>query len=100
ARLHHDGIVAVYEYGIVDAVAEQASGHQLVAGSPYLVMELASGALSDIPTPVPWPQLRRLLLQILDSLSHAHARGVIHRDLKPGNVLFGLDGTTPKLSDF
>ncbi len=88
ARLHHPGIILVFDTGEVDAEAERQSGGRLVAGSPWFAMELAShGALSPKRLPLPWPTTRMLLLSLLDALSHAHARGVIHRDIKPGNIL-------------
>lgn len=104
ARLDHPGIIVVYDRGTVDDVAADASGGRLVAGSPWLAMELCShGALSSRRFPLPWTTTRTLLLSLLDALAHAHARGVIHRDLKPGNVLIaGADDPRPglKLSDF
>lgn len=68
-------------------------------------MELATGgALSDMDTDrVRWPEARRLVLALLDALAHAHARGVIHQDIKFGNVLLpgGRDRRPgPKLTDF
>ncbi len=103
ARLSHPGIISVLDYGEVDARAE-AEDSRLPAGSPYLVMEHAgAGSLFSRRTPFDWLQMRTILLELLDALAHAHARGVIHRDVKPGNVLFASnDDLRPglKLTDF
>ncbi len=103
AGLEHPGIVAVYDYGEVDAAAAAASGNALAAGSPYLVMELAEhGSLADLPGPYPWPVAKGVLQSLLASLAYAHARGIVHRDLKPGNVLVSGPAHRPllKLADF
>jgi serine/threonine protein kinase/tetratricopeptide (TPR) repeat protein len=104
ARLTHPHVAMVFEYGAVPPAASLASDHELVAGSPYLVMEWASrGSLDDLERPLSWRELRGVLLTLLDALGHAHARGVIHRDLKPGNVLVADDGPIERairLSDF
>jgi eukaryotic-like serine/threonine-protein kinase len=102
ARLDHPGIVMVFDHGEVDSAAHEATRGRLVAGSPYFAMELASGGLRDLmrrQRAFPWPLLKVILLAVLDALGHAHARGVIHRDLKPHNVLQFKSGTL-KLSDF
>ncbi len=100
AKLRHRGIVVVLDYGTVDLGAEEASRGKLVAGSPYLVMERAKGSLrQERPRFEDWPELRDVLLELLDALGHAHARGVIHRDLKLDNLLRFDDGSV-KLADF
>ncbi len=104
AGLDHPGIVWVADYGEVDEAAAVASKRQLTSGSPYLVMEMASGGtLAPFKEGLPWSQLKKMLISLLDALAHAHARGVIHRDLKPGNVLVcGPSDHRPglKLTDF
>ena len=109
AGLEHPGIVMVFDYGEIDEAVEHASGGRARAGSPYLAMELAAhGALTAVREAVGWPEQRLLLLSLLDALAHAHARGVIHRDMKPGNVLLaervtsgaGLLGYRVKIADF
>jgi len=88
ARLDHPGIVLVLDQGEIPQEAERASQDRLVAGSPFLVMELADGgALKRMAPIASWSELRRVLIAVLDALAHAHARGVVHRDIKPGNVL-------------
>ncbi len=69
---------------------------------PYLVMEyLSGGSLKEMIDrgPVPWPQAIALITPIADALTHAHGNGIIHKDIKPANILL-TDNNTPKLSDF
>jgi eukaryotic-like serine/threonine-protein kinase len=79
AALNHPAIVSVYDVG------EQG-------GIPFFVMELVEGSnLHDAP-PVDLAEIVRVASRICDALEHAHEHGVVHRDLKPDNVL--LAGTT------
>ncbi|MBN2798827.1 MAG: tetratricopeptide repeat protein [Deltaproteobacteria bacterium] len=103
SRLDHPGIIALFDYGVISPAQSAETGGRISAGSPYLVMERAERTVStqDVAS---WDQVRHLLLSLLDALAHAHAREVIHRDLKPGNILLGSgkQGAQPawKLTDF
>ena len=104
AGLNHPGIIWIHDYGTIGEAQEKSSGGRLTVDSPYLIMEYADqGTLGSIRGSLTWSDLRSFLLALLDALGHAHARGVIHRDLKPGNVLLcGADSLRPgiKLTDF
>ncbi len=91
AALNHPGVVAIYDYGELEAEGAAKS-------LPWYAMELAQTSLGDVFVE-DWPTLQRVLVEILDALAHAHARGVIHRDLKPENVLLTSD-LSVKLTDF
>jgi len=104
ASLDHPGIVLVFDHGEVGRDAEEASRGLMTAGSPTLAMELADGTLGSLLAGgLAWSGLRQILLDLLDALAHAHARGVVHRDLKPNNILVFHDGEglpRLKLADF
>ena len=90
ASLSHPNVVTVYDYG------EDPSG-------PFIVMELVDG--EDLATilrrsgTLPPRQVARIGAGVARALAAAHARGLIHRDIKPGNVLIGTDGRV-KVVDF
>jgi len=88
AQISHPNIVKVYDFG----------EH---AGSPYLVMEyIPSGTLKDrIGQPMPWEEALRLILPLARALQYAHQQKIIHRDIKPGNILITAHGDAV-LSDF
>lgn len=72
------------------------------AGAAYLVMELGDGGsleeLVDQRGPIPWREAVGYVLEATAALEHAHSRGIVHRDVKPANIL--LAGDIPKLTDF
>lgn len=90
AMVEHEGIANVYDYG------EDA-------GSAYLVMELVPGeSLSRIlerERTLPAERVLDIMAQTARALGAAHARGLIHRDVKPGNLLITPDGKV-KITDF
>lgn len=89
ARIPHPNIVAIHD-----------SGESL--GLPYLVLEyLGGGSLYERTRGEPQDPRRaaELVRALASAVAQAHAQGVVHRDLKPRNVLFTVDGT-PKISDY
>jgi serine/threonine-protein kinase len=91
-RLHHSGIVAVFDVG------ENPENQD-----PYIVLEYVAGEplnkLLAREKKLPLPTALQLAAEIADALDYAHAQGVIHRDVKPGNILVTQDGRA-KIADF
>jgi len=89
--LNHPGIVAIYDVGEVE-------GH-----GPFLAMEFVAGRpLDELIKSGPTLTMKeklRIAVGLAEALDHAHAKGIVHRDVKPGNVMVGEDGQ-PKLMDF
>ncbi|MDQ4148630.1 MAG: protein kinase [Actinomycetota bacterium] len=89
-RLMHPNIVAVYDTGEHD-------------GMSYIVMELLPGrTLADVLAaegPFDSEAARRVALEVLSALDASHREGVLHRDIKPGNLLLTRDGSV-KVADF
>jgi hypothetical protein len=92
ARLSHSGIVALYEAGRDDEAVYLVS--ELVRGRT-LAKLIEAGELSD-------RDVLRIGVALCDALDHAHGRGVVHRDVKPGNVIVPDDphAGVAKLTDF
>ncbi len=90
ARLSHPGVVSVYDQGAGD-------------GTVYLAMEYIPGrTLRDLvaeAAPLPLGEALDLIEEVLDGLAAAHTAGLVHRDVKPENVLVGDDGRL-RVADF
>ncbi|MCK6504992.1 protein kinase [Myxococcota bacterium] len=102
ARLDHPHVVRVLDHGRITR-DEARPDEGLAAGAPWLAMEWADGGHLRPEALVRWEEVADLALALLSALAHAHARGVVHRDLKPGNILVAgpqdpVPG--PRLSDF
>jgi len=88
--LNHANIVTIHDAGREGALV-------------YVAMELLEGpSLADLlaaHTPLPPARIASIGAQIADALAYAHGRGIVHRDVKPANILLVRD-RTPKLTDF
>lgn len=99
ARSAHPNILQVYAMGTPATSIKQGSKTVIAAGQPFLVSEFApGGSLDSHQLPLPWSSVRSILLDILSALARTHARGIVHLDLKPGNILIGRKGIL--LADF
>lgn len=95
ASLSHPHIVQVLDF----AVADHDDG-PLRAGRPFLVMERVEGGTLALQAGyMGWEAIARVVAQVLEALAFSHARGIVHRDVKPANVLVTADGNA-KLADF
>src|SRR5688572_25885347 len=88
AQLQHPNILQVYDYGEQNGV--------LYLASQYVEH---GASLADVSKPMALAMALRLVERLLAALEYAHARGIVHRDVKPSNVLLGAPDW-PLLADF
>jgi HAMP domain-containing protein len=90
-NLAHPNIVTIYDIGECEL-------------GPYIAMELVQGpTLEEAMAEDARPSLRQILdigVQLADALGYAHSRGIVHRDVKPGNIMQLPDGHTIRITDF
>jgi serine/threonine protein kinase len=89
SRLTHPGLVLVHDYGLTEC------------GAPYLVMQFAEGeslaAVLEREGRLDVARMLEIFVQICEALSYAHANQVIHRDVKPGNIIIDRCTGTEKI---
>ncbi len=93
ARLSHPNVAKVFDAGTT------------LSGRPWFAMELVNGPCITVwcdQKRLPVRERLELFLQVCAGVYHAHQKAILHRDLKPGNVLVEIDGAraTPKVIDF
>lgn len=96
-RLHHPGIAQIFEAGTVPMDVNSP-----FSGQPFIAMEYVDGMPLTkyvAENNLDMRAAMELMMRVCDAVEHAHQRGVIHRDLKPGNLLVTKDGE-PKVLDF
>ncbi|MGD8497361.1 MAG: protein kinase, partial [Chromatiales bacterium] len=90
-RLNHPNIVSVYDIG---------EEHDLA----YIAMDYVAGrSLDHYSRPdglLPVAEVLRIGIQVAEGLDYAHAQGVVHRDIKPGNIIYDAEGGMVKITDF
>lgn len=89
AALRHPNILTIYDYGEVQ-------------GTAYIVMEyVPGGSLKARLTgrPIPWPEVAGWIIPVGQALAYAHTQGIVHRDVKPANILLARPDW-PLLADF
>jgi serine/threonine-protein kinase len=91
ARLSHPGIVVVYDVGRDAESGQLFMALEYLKGSTLEVMLREGGAFD-------WRSACRLTISLAQSLNHAHAAGILHRDVKPANIMVLESG--PKIMDF
>ncbi|WP_371174679.1 Stk1 family PASTA domain-containing Ser/Thr kinase [Buchananella felis] len=98
-RLNHPAIVAVHDTGEEDMMAADGT----VGPIPYIVMEYVEGhtvrELLSEGDPVPIPEAVEIVAGILSALEYSHREGIVHRDIKPGNIMLTTAGQV-KVMDF
>ena len=99
AALNHPSIVSVYDTG--EEQITTAMGKEIPL--PYIVMEYVKGrtvaSLLTDGDPVPISEAVQIIVGVLSALEYSHHEGIIHRDIKPGNVMLTPDGKV-KVMDF
>jgi hypothetical protein len=104
ALLAHPHIAGVYDYG--ESHQDETNSDESTVDPqqviPFVVMEFVpgpslAGVLADGGT-LPWPRATAICAQVASALAAAHARGIVHRDVKPANVIVGAAGA--KVVDF
>ncbi|HVP96860.1 protein kinase domain-containing protein [Methanoregula sp.] len=83
--LHHANIVELYAANIFPM--------------PFIEMEYVASSLAEMHFPLPEEKAVSILIGVAEGLRYAHERGIVHRDIKPGNILIAPDGT-PKITDW
>lgn len=99
AALNHPSIVSVYDTGEEQVASESGATLSL----PFIVMEYVKGhtvsSLLNNGDPVPISEAVQIVAGVLSALEYSHREGIIHRDIKPGNVMITEDGKV-KVMDF
>jgi serine/threonine-protein kinase len=89
SRLSHPGVATIFDFDVQQ-------------GFDFLVMEYVAGGTLESKLkqgPLPIPEILSIGSAVAEALDNAHRQGVLHRDLKPGNIVFTADGH-PKILDF